>query len=194
MGRPKTFDREQILESALRVFWKKGYSATSMRDLESATKLTSGSLYHSFESKLGFYENTLNFYLEKVVKARIQYHLGLAQDPEAGLRNFIVSSFTKVPKSVEGDACFLVKTSSELGRTEPIISAVIERGFKLIEEGFCHQLKRGQEQGIWRSDLDTLCAARQLLFLMIGLLVSSRQQQNTKVLADAVDFTLNSYR
>ncbi|MDF1662136.1 MAG: TetR/AcrR family transcriptional regulator [Planctomycetota bacterium] len=194
MGRPKTFDKEQILEAALRVFWKKGYTATSMRDLESATKLSSGSLYHAFGSKLRFFENALDFYLEGIVKARIQYHLGLAQDPENGLRNFIVSSFSKVPKSVEGDACFLVKTSSELGRSLPSISKVIERGFTLIVDGFQRQLQRGQDQGIWRADLDTLNAARQLLFLMIGLLVSSRQQGNPQILTDAVDFTLNSYR
>lgn len=194
MGRPKTFDKREILEAALRVFWKKGFSATSMRDLEGATKLSAGSIYHSFGSKLQLFEEALEFYLEQVVGARVHYHLGIGQDPEQGIRNFILSSFTGVPKSVEGDACFLVKTSSELGQAEPTVSAIIQKGFRLIEAGFQKQLQRGQEQGIWRPDFDPLSASRQLLFLMVGLLVASRQQGKPDPLIEAVDFTLNSYR
>jgi hypothetical protein len=37
MGRPKSFSREEVLEKAMPVFWKHGFSDTSLQDLERAT-------------------------------------------------------------------------------------------------------------------------------------------------------------
>ena len=34
MGRPKSFSREDVLEKAMPVFWKRGFAATSLQDLE----------------------------------------------------------------------------------------------------------------------------------------------------------------
>jgi TetR/AcrR family transcriptional repressor of nem operon len=51
MARPKSFDREEVLESAMAVFWRKGYAATSIRDLVEATGLNPGSLYDTFDDK-----------------------------------------------------------------------------------------------------------------------------------------------
>ena len=34
MGRPKNFSREEVLEKAIPVFWKKGFADTSLQDLE----------------------------------------------------------------------------------------------------------------------------------------------------------------
>ena len=33
MGRPKEFDREEVLQKALHTFWQKGYDATTLPDL-----------------------------------------------------------------------------------------------------------------------------------------------------------------
>ena len=38
MSRTKTFDRQAVLQAAMRVFWQKGYDATSMQDLLDATR------------------------------------------------------------------------------------------------------------------------------------------------------------
>ena len=36
MGRPKNFSREEVLEKAMPVFWTRGFSDTSLQDLERA--------------------------------------------------------------------------------------------------------------------------------------------------------------
>lgn len=50
-GRPRTFDRDEALARAMRVFWEKGYEAASMQDLLSAMNLSSPSLYAAFGDK-----------------------------------------------------------------------------------------------------------------------------------------------
>jgi hypothetical protein len=45
MGRPKNFRREEVLEKAIPVFWKRGFSDTSVQDLERATGVNKSGLY-----------------------------------------------------------------------------------------------------------------------------------------------------
>jgi len=44
----KKFDRQQVLESAMLLFWQKGYHQVSTRDLQNLTNLKTGSLYCAF--------------------------------------------------------------------------------------------------------------------------------------------------
>ncbi|MBQ4768541.1 TetR family transcriptional regulator [Pectobacterium versatile] len=63
-GRPRAFDREKALEKATLLFWRKGFSATSMSDLTAAMGIGSPSLYAAFGSKEALYAETLRYYAE----------------------------------------------------------------------------------------------------------------------------------
>lgn len=51
VGRPREFDEEQVLTSAMEAFWRKGYEATSLVDLTASTGLNKASLYRVFGDK-----------------------------------------------------------------------------------------------------------------------------------------------
>jgi AcrR family transcriptional regulator len=61
-GRPRAFDREKALGAAMHLFWRKGYSATSMSDLTAAMGIGSPSLYAAFGSKEALYAEALEHY------------------------------------------------------------------------------------------------------------------------------------
>ncbi|MBS1182049.1 MAG: putative TetR family transcriptional regulator [Proteobacteria bacterium] len=61
-GRPRAFDRETALAEATRLFWAKGYEATSISDLTEAMKIGSPSLYAAFGSKDALYAEALDYY------------------------------------------------------------------------------------------------------------------------------------
>lgn len=50
-GRPRSFDRDDALRQAARLFWRHGYSGTSTRVLASAMGISSSSLYAAFGTK-----------------------------------------------------------------------------------------------------------------------------------------------
>ena len=61
-GRPRAFDREAALVAAMRLFWRKGFAATSITDLTQAMGIGSPSLYAAFGSKEALYREALGYY------------------------------------------------------------------------------------------------------------------------------------
>jgi TetR/AcrR family transcriptional regulator, copper-responsive repressor len=68
MGRPKNFSREEVLEKAMPVFWKRGFSDTSLQELERATGVNKSGLYSEFRDKEDLFVACLRHYLESQEK------------------------------------------------------------------------------------------------------------------------------
>jgi TetR/AcrR family transcriptional repressor for divergent bdcA len=63
-GRPRSFDKEQAVEQAMRLFWERGYEATSLTELKAAMGgLSTASFYAAFGSKEALFRLALARYL-----------------------------------------------------------------------------------------------------------------------------------
>ncbi len=62
MARPTEFNRIEVLERAMAVFWERGYASTSMADLVDAMDLKPGSIYCAFSSKQALLVEAVNHY------------------------------------------------------------------------------------------------------------------------------------
>ncbi|AJE45804.1 TetR/AcrR family transcriptional regulator [Celeribacter indicus] len=63
-GRPRAFDREAALAKATRLFWARGYEATSISELTAAMEIGAPSLYAAFGSKEALYAEAVRYYRE----------------------------------------------------------------------------------------------------------------------------------
>ncbi|GAB33368.1 TetR/AcrR family transcriptional regulator [Gordonia otitidis] len=61
-GRPRGFDRDAALDQAIRLFWRKGYEATSVRDLSEELGIGQPSLYNSFGGKRALFDEAVAVY------------------------------------------------------------------------------------------------------------------------------------
>jgi AcrR family transcriptional regulator len=59
---PRTFNRDQAIETAMRLFWQHGYEGVSVADLTNAIGIAPPSLYAAFGSKAGLYRQALDLY------------------------------------------------------------------------------------------------------------------------------------
>jgi AcrR family transcriptional regulator len=59
MGRKKRYDRQDVLNKAMGLFWQQGYQATSMAEMTQATGLNTASMYKEFGDKDGLFEGAL---------------------------------------------------------------------------------------------------------------------------------------
>jgi AcrR family transcriptional regulator len=62
LGRPRNFEPDAALAAALQVFWRKGYTATSLGDLTRAMGINRPSLYAAFGNKEELFRKALERY------------------------------------------------------------------------------------------------------------------------------------
>ncbi|MEV5571015.1 TetR/AcrR family transcriptional regulator [Spirillospora sp. NPDC052269] len=61
-GRPRAFDRDAALAAATRMFWERGYEATSIGDLTEAMGIRPASLYAAFGDKKTLFREVVESY------------------------------------------------------------------------------------------------------------------------------------
>lgn len=61
-GRPRGFDRAMALDAAMRLFWTRGYEATSISELASAMRVNPPSLYAAFGDKRQLFAEAVERY------------------------------------------------------------------------------------------------------------------------------------
>lgn len=62
-GRPRSFDRDQVLCRAMKVFWTRGYDAASIEELTEALGIKRSSLYNEFGGKEALFLAAVDYYL-----------------------------------------------------------------------------------------------------------------------------------
>lgn len=183
MARPKTFDEDRVLTHAMNCFWLRGYSATSMKNLEKATTLKTSSLYNAFKSKDGLFLKSLDHYIEKVAMQRIKLHLE-SDDPIVGIQRYFSHCFKDENAMKTG--CLLINTSAELPIHTEATRLKVAQGIKIVETGLCRALKRAQKSGQLPMDVDPQVRALHLGLLLSGMLVTGKTTKNKKWLKEAM--------
>jgi AcrR family transcriptional regulator len=61
-GRPRAFDTNKAVDQAMRLFWRKGYSSTSINDLTKSMRINKPSLYAAFGNKESLFKTAMDRY------------------------------------------------------------------------------------------------------------------------------------
>jgi TetR/AcrR family transcriptional regulator, copper-responsive repressor len=127
MGRPKGFNREEVLAKAMPVFWKHGFADTSLQDLERATGVNKSGLYSEFRDKEDLFMACLRHYLESQGKR------GLLTKEPLGWKN--VENFLKNGPLYKGEqqGCFSVNSMREFAILPDEAYAVVTENRALVE-------------------------------------------------------------
>lgn len=126
MGRPKGFEREAVLESAIQLFWKKGFADTSLQDLEKATGVNKSGLYTEFKDKDDIFIECLKYYKDKS-KAN-----ELLQVEPLGWQN--IKNFLHAGTDCQGQkGCLMVNTVRELSILPSKIKNIIDAQVSLLK-------------------------------------------------------------
>ena len=158
VGRPRTFDTSQALAAVRDRFLERGYAATSIDDLMTATGLGKGSLYGAFGDKRALFLRVLNEYAtERVAAVREQLQAG----PRAieGLRSLLRPDFA--PRG-----CFLVNCTYELAPHDVDVVALARKTFAAIESIFTDTVGRAVAEG----DLPASTRPRELAATLLALM------------------------
>ncbi len=134
MGRLKAFNRNDVLDSAIQLFWKKGYADTSLSDLEKATGVNKSGLYSEFKDKDDIFYESLKRYHENSEL----YDL-LKVEP-LGWEN--VANYFKAKISCKGQkGCFMAFTIREYSIIPTKVRQLLEKNSAEVYELFLKNIK-----------------------------------------------------
>lgn len=182
MAGVKQFDRVDVLQRAMALFWRRGYEATSIRDLVAATGINRGSIYATFGDKKGFFLAVLDYYGETVAKP-LMAQLG-DPDPRRAIERMLESIIQRTSDPRFPRGCLNTNTSLECPGSGDEISRKIAEGFGRQESAIYRVLHRAQAQGSLSATIDARALARFFMAVAQGLNVVNKAVADPSVLQD----------
>lgn len=175
------YDRQEVVQKATDLFWRKGYHATSMRNLQEAVDLRPGSIYGGFGSKEGLFKETLQNYADKSVET-LKSFSEIHDSPLEALKAFVTSvvSVSKSPQA-PSNMCMLVKTISELTEDNAELVAEAQRLLARMESEFAELFKQAQNNGELDATKDPKRLASLLQLQLMGLRAYVRSNKDANV-------------
>ncbi|MFJ5773969.1 TetR/AcrR family transcriptional regulator [Streptomyces sp. NPDC093094] len=190
MARSKEFDPDAALQSALELFWRRGYEATSMSDLVEHLGIGRASLYATYGNKRDLYLKALDRYGEQR-NPRLLRELS-RPGPALPAVRAVVRRFAAeaADDGLRGTGCFVTNTAAELAPHDDAMARRVELSWEHVETLLHSALVRALEQGELPGDRDPRALARMLLVLLQGLRVVGKASADTARVRDAAEQAL----
>jgi TetR/AcrR family transcriptional regulator, transcriptional repressor for nem operon len=186
--RPREFDEQDAVARATELFHRRGYHATSTRDLGEGLALSPSSLYRTFGDKHALFLRALDHY-QACESARCAAALQGDRPVRDVLRDWLTSM---VENGDDPAGCFVVNTATELGTDDPEAARRVRAAFDGTTAALADLLRRGIADGELPADLDAGAAADLLFTTVIGLRVRQRAGHDTVRSRAAVDRALRA--
>jgi AcrR family transcriptional regulator len=187
-GRPREFDVDSALASALRVFWSKGYEGASLTDLTEAMGITRPSLYAAFGNKEALFRQALDLY-----EREKQAYIGAALDQptaKAVARHLLEGALANCTAEYEPRGCLGVISSTACGsEAECIREEVLGRGRK-FHSMIIARVERAIAEGDFNTPVDAEGIAKYLTAVLQGLAVQAGAGSSREELQRVVDTTI----
>lgn len=142
------FDRDEIIDKSIELFWKNGFSASSMKDVVQTTGLKPGSIYLAFGNKEALFKESLETYAEKGM-ARIRMTLDKAPTVGEGICEILEKNIQEAI-SDNYSSCFLVKTQLEMATVEGDLHALASKKLQEIEAIYRKYLEKEYDKDLSR--------------------------------------------
>jgi len=190
-GRPRSFCTEKALDSAMQVFWRKGYAGASMVDLTTAIGINSPSLYAAFGSKEGLFRQVLDRY-DARRRAFMESVLGASTARDAahrflhGMADFAADTGGKTPPG-----CLLLQCGSSCGDED--IPDVVAKHRAEKEMALRNRFERALAEGDLAPGSDPATLARYLMTVANGICVQAAAGDGPAELHAVADVAMVSF-
>ncbi|WP_461610654.1 TetR/AcrR family transcriptional regulator [Cytobacillus kochii] len=186
MARPLNFNPQLKLKAVMILFWKKGYHATSLSDLQEVTGLSKSSIYQAYGNKYDLFIAAFRMYHEEQLK-QLQDIIQNGDNGYEAIETFLL----KMVHAEDGLPCGCMTSNEaiEMGPHDQAFCQLINEQFQEIEEVFISAIDRGKKDRSITSQTDSLLLARFLMVIIQGINVMSSTKTNSDRVMDALSVT-----
>ncbi|MCB1689820.1 MAG: TetR/AcrR family transcriptional regulator [Halioglobus sp.] len=189
MARSPEFDRNNALEAAMKLFWARGYTATSLPDLLAAMGIARSSFYASFGNKRQLFMECLELFGDRTYAIVEKDARKLS--PTALPRAFFEATLLETSQRRSRQGCMLVNTVLELADVDEALSQLAARKLSAIESAFARAFQLAQQNGEMSTTRRPEELASLVMTINLGLRVQSRKKQSRDTLKLIVENSLS---
>jgi TetR/AcrR family transcriptional repressor of nem operon len=171
------FDYARAVERATQLFWKKGYSKTSLRDLLKVMGIGEGSFYNTFRSKRRLYLECLKHYNDTVSRRRLHALLSPSSG-KAGVRAFFKNVLDELDNPKIPSVCMLAGSLSSDVLAERELGRTVLSDMKDFSAAFQERLESAKQRGELPENFNATVGAQLLVTFLLGLFRVIRVLQN----------------
>ena len=172
MARPVQIDRDKALREARDIFWRQGFTVTSMSQLLKAMDIGSGSFYAAFGSKPELFAQVIDKY--DAWSAAQWERIRTAKTGLDVIREFLNATIVDVSDRNRLKGCLLVNSILEMEGVDTELHQQLVNRFKGLEHRLSICLQEAQDSGTLREDVSIAEGVGYLMTNIYGLRVASR--------------------
>lgn len=179
--------RQTIIEAAFREMYVRGFQAASLDTILARTGVTKGALYHHFPSKLHLGYAVVDEVLETVLRQVWLLPAEGCDDPVGTLVSTVRAAVATVDDTDLGLGCPIANLALEMSPVDEGFRERLDRLYQEWSKSFAALLRRGQELGQVRSDIDAEGVAAFLVASIAGGRTLAKTSRSHKVLNQCFD-------
>lgn len=170
-GRPREFDIDEALASALQIFWRKGYEGASLTDLTEAMGITRPSLYAAFGNKEALFRKALDLY-EREKLAYVSEALQAPTSRQVAER-LLRGALAMLTSECEPRGCLRVISSVTCGTEAESVRADLIARRASSHVAICERMERAKEEGDLSPDSHVEALCNYLVAILQGMSVQA---------------------
>lgn len=190
-GRPLSFDRDAALDSAMHLFWRHGYEATSIADLTRVMGIMPPSLYAAFGDKRRLFLEAVQRYLGGL--DAIEQKIAEAPTAHDAARDLLVAAALGDTRDDAPPGCLLasslVSSSTEADAVRESLAAIR----RSIESALRARIEREIREGILPSGSDAEILAGHVFAVIQGMSTLAKDGASRTKLLGIVDRVMASW-
>ncbi|GGP95316.1 MULTISPECIES: TetR/AcrR family transcriptional regulator [Shewanella] len=178
----KNYQREDVLDKVITLFWQQGYAASSVQQITKATGLKPGSIYHEFESKEKLFQEALARYASSSIGS-IHQKMANTSNVNEGIKQ-ILTDLIEQSKACDYCGCFLIKTQLELASQGNSLYKFASEQLANIEKIYTQYLS------LTYSEVQAKAYAAQLMTVIFGIRIYGYQADSANTIIQTINALL----
>ena len=189
-GRPRAFDREAALASAMEVFRAKGFEATSIHDLTAAMGINPPSLYSAFGDKENLFLEAIERYSKDSGES-----CPYCNEPTArgALEKYLTFAAHEFTEDSECRGCLLTMAATTSVNTSARLQKLIAQKRASARERIRERIKKGLEEGDVPAGTDASALADFYVTILNGMSLQAREGSSRKTLLAVVEHAMSVF-
>jgi AcrR family transcriptional regulator len=172
-GRPRSFDRESALASAMEVFWQKGFEGASVAELCAAMDLNPPSLYSAFGDKEKLFLEAAERYSSDFRESCPYCDEPTARGAVEKMLTYAANEFSETSEHPRG--CLMMMAATTAANSSEGLQKWIAQKRATARDRLRGRIKRGIEEGDVPSGADATALTDFYFTVLTGMALHGRE-------------------